>query len=124
MKKEFATDFPFSIMRIGSRLPFLMPIFACLVFFAAATAHSADQTFYDKDGEAVVYLHNGTFYLWTGEPVAYLHEDQHIYGFNGKHLGWYRSGALYDKAGLLFAVNNNLKCPHFTGLRCPVFNAI
>jgi hypothetical protein len=30
--------------------------------------------------------------------VAYLDDDS-VYGFNGKHLGWYRNGAVYDQDG-------------------------
>lgn len=45
-----------------------------------------------------------TIYLWSGEPVAYLDTDRSsseidIYGFNGKHLGWFRRGVVYDHDG-------------------------
>jgi hypothetical protein len=45
-----------------------------------------------------------TIYLWSGKPVAYLvktgaTEDYNVYGFNGKHLGWFRQGAIYDHDG-------------------------
>ncbi len=34
-----------------------------------------------------------TIYLWGGKPVAYLSAESddgfHVYGFNGKHLGWF-----------------------------------
>jgi hypothetical protein len=35
---------------------------------------------------------------FVGEPVAYLVEDS-IFGFNGKHLGWYHKGLVYDHDG-------------------------
>ena len=40
----------------------------------------------------------------NGHPVAYLTEDDlsdgfHVYGFNGKHLGWFVSGIIRDHRG-------------------------
>ncbi|HEX7074784.1 MAG TPA: hypothetical protein VF226_12140 [Hyphomicrobiaceae bacterium] len=58
-------------------------------------------SFYDALGRATAYLDFSdglVFYLWTGEPVAYLDGDS-IYGFNGKHLGWYHNGLVYDEDG-------------------------
>lgn len=58
-------------------------------------------SFYDSRGRAAVYieLSDGlTFYLWPGEPVGYLDTDS-IFGFNGKHLGWYHDGLVYDHEG-------------------------
>ena len=44
-----------------------------------------------------------TIYLWSGKPVAYLKKDSasgyHVYGFNGKHLGWFVSGVIWDHEG-------------------------
>jgi hypothetical protein len=44
-----------------------------------------------------------TIYLWGGKPVAYLDPDRasgfHVYGFNGKHLGWLIEGVLRDHEG-------------------------
>jgi hypothetical protein len=34
--------------------------------------------------------------------VAYVDEDS-VYGFNGKHLGWFRGGAVYDHGGSIVA---------------------
>jgi len=66
-----------------------------------------DLDYYDSRGRAVVYIDEGdvenpTFYLWDGKPVAYLDEDN-VYGFNGKHLGWIKGGAIYDHQGNLVA---------------------
>jgi hypothetical protein len=44
---------------------------------------------------------------WNGQPYAYLYFDQKdtntalIYGFNGKHLGWYFEGSFYSNSGKL-----------------------
>ena len=34
--------------------------------------------------------------------MAYLDEDS-VFGFNGKHLGWLKSGAVYDHDGNIVA---------------------
>lgn len=54
---------------------------------------------FDPEGTPVAYLapeEENTFYLWWGEAVAYL-EDENIYGFNGKHLGWFDQGIIWDR---------------------------
>jgi hypothetical protein len=61
----------------------------------------------NKQTEIVAYIDydkDATIYLWEeGTPVAYLYEDdakvKEVYGFNGKFLGWYEDGVLYDKKG-------------------------
>lgn len=45
-----------------------------------------------------------TIYLWDGKPVAYLEPEIggtgfHVYGFNGKHLGWFEKGVIWDHDG-------------------------
>jgi hypothetical protein len=44
-----------------------------------------------------------TVYLWDGKPVAYLTADNgggyDVYGFNGKHLGWFVKGIIWDRGG-------------------------
>lgn len=61
-----------------------------------------EKIFYNKEGEAVAYLaedYRGTIYLWDGLAVAYLFEENHIYGINGKHLGWLKDEVIYDNDG-------------------------
>lgn len=58
-------------------------------------------SFYDSQGKATAYLELSdglTFYLWSGEPAAYL-DGESVFGFNGKHLGWYHQGLIYDHDG-------------------------
>ena len=65
------------------------------------TLPAAEVAFFDSHRRAAAYLDAGdgrTVYLWSGEPVAYLLEDS-IYGFNGKHLGWYTNGMIFDHEG-------------------------
>ncbi len=44
---------------------------------------------------------------WNHQPLAYLYFDPIdvstglIYGFNGKHLGWYFEGSFYNNSGKL-----------------------
>lgn len=64
-------------------------------------SNSDDVDFYDSRGRAVAYIAGDTdltIYLWTGEPTAYLDDDS-LFGFNGKHLGWLKSGFIYDHEG-------------------------
>jgi 4-fold beta flower protein len=62
--------------------------------------------FYDSRGRAAAYIdeddENLTLYLWDGKPVAYLDEDS-VYGFNGKHLGWLKGSAIYHHDGNVVA---------------------
>ncbi len=68
---------------------------------------SNDLDFYDSRGRAVAYLaadSDLTIYRWAGKPVAYL-DEENVNGFNGKHLGWLKSGAIYDHDGNIVAAS-------------------
>jgi hypothetical protein len=71
---------------------------------------------YDPDGEALAYIDcrdQYTVYLWDGSPVAYLHQSNnlfHIYSFNGKHLGWFVNGVIYDHDGSIVGCSKDV-CP-------------
>lgn len=57
-----------------------------------------DVEFFGGDGHAVCYSPDGEhLYLWSGEPVAYV-TDEKVYSFNGRLLGWFTNGWLYDRA--------------------------
>ena len=61
-----------------------------------------EETLFEPNGTPVAYLaydDENTFYLWNGTPAAYLETDNLIYGFNGKHLGWYEEGIIRDLKG-------------------------
>ena len=72
-----------------------------------------ETTIYDKKGMPCAYLATDdgrTIYLWNGQPVAYL-DGENIYGFNGKHLGWFkRKRVMYDKNGRRIGFTN-VTCP-------------
>lgn len=56
---------------------------------------------FEPSGEPTVYIaadEDLTIYSWDGQPLAYLNKE-HIYGFNGKHLGWFEEGIVWDHAG-------------------------
>jgi hypothetical protein len=70
-----------------------------------SSGNSLNLDFYDSRGRAAAYVDGDeslTIYLWDGKPVAYLDEDN-IYGFNGKHLGWLKGNAIYDHEGYIVA---------------------
>ncbi len=60
-----------------------------------------EVTLFDKHGKAVAYIaaDGETIYTWDGRAAAYLHEDQ-VFGWNGKQLGWYANGTIFDIYGL------------------------
>lgn len=72
-----------------------------------------EKILYDKEGEAVAYVasdYEGTIYLWEGVPAAYLFEDSHVYGINGRHLGWFKDEVMYNNDGDRVGFTSNT-CP-------------
>ncbi len=68
------------------------------------------ESLLDKNGNAVAYIDyndDNTIYLWNGTPVAYLDSENKIYGFNGKHLGWFEDGILWNHNGYKSGFNKN-----------------
>ena len=77
----------------------------------------AEISLFDKRGKPIAYIADdgeSTIYLWDGRPVAYLH-DEHVYGFNGKHLGWYENGVVRDSEGAKIGFTRET-CPSVTSL--------
>ncbi len=70
-----------------------------------------ETSLFDKDGIPVAYIatdNSQTIYLWGGQPVAYLYGDN-VYGFNGKHLGWFIDGVIFGHDGcVLCAIRSKL----------------
>ena len=102
---------PGRLLGVGSKLILPDAGQECRVWNAKAIETPAPSdadamSFYDAQGKATAYiaLDDGlTVYMWTGEPVAYV-EDDSFFGVNGKHLGWYHDGAVYDHDGAIVAV--------------------
>ncbi|MBM4348674.1 MAG: hypothetical protein FJ106_02125 [Deltaproteobacteria bacterium] len=66
------------------------------IIIFASTVFAKEITLYDSEGDAAAYIdtdHDLTIYLWEGKHVAYLADDS-VWGFNGKHLGWFESGII------------------------------
>lgn len=78
----------------------------CILFLLFSSMIADEVSLFSNTGKAVAYIDTTddlTIYLWGGKPVAYLTEDTsggyHVYGFNGKHLGWFVKGVLRDHKG-------------------------
>ncbi|MEI6638456.1 MAG: hypothetical protein FDX02_00480 [Chlorobium sp.] len=70
------------------------------ILLAPFISYAQKISLYNYTGEAVAYIVDDdmTIYLSKGDGVAYL-DDQSIYGLNGKHLGWFKDGILWDHEG-------------------------
>lgn len=70
-------------------------------------ANENEVSLFSNKGTPAAYVavdERMTIYLWGGKPVAYLEPDIgatgfHVYGFNGKHLGWFVKGVIWDNDG-------------------------
>jgi len=60
-----------------------------------------EVTLFNKNGKPVAYIAEDgeTIYLWDGRPVAFLSEEK-VYGWNGRQLGWFANGTIFDIYGL------------------------
>jgi hypothetical protein len=78
-----------------------------LSFAVKCAAQQEETTLFDSRGNPVAYIaldsDEPTIYMWSGKPVAYLANSSgdgfSIYGFNGKHLGWFVKGIATDHDG-------------------------
>lgn len=73
-----------------------------LFLFLVSVSYAQEISLFDSKGAPVAYVDTDdddlTIYLWAGKPVAYVSGDN-IYGFNGKHLGWWEKGIIRDHDG-------------------------
>ena len=81
-----------------------------LFLLIASCGIKAEETgLFNSAGQPVAYIDTSdpdmTIYLWNGTPVAYLSSSNNgyynIFGFNGKHLGWYTNGVISDHNGYM-----------------------
>ena len=73
-----------------------------------------EKTLFNENGIPIAYIANDyqqSIYLWDGNTVAYIFEDEHIYGTNGHHLGWFVQDIVYNAFGERIG---------FTAKTCPV----
>ena len=83
--------------------------FVGIISVLAGTLHAAgddEVSLFDADGRATAYVaidDELTLYLWSGQPVVYLDRGSSgwfdVYGFNGRHLGWFVNGIVWDHDG-------------------------
>ncbi|HVS94149.1 MAG TPA: hypothetical protein VHE59_19065 [Mucilaginibacter sp.] len=91
-------------------------VFAAILLCGASKPYR-EVDLYDSTGNAIAfvddYLTDQVVYLWDGKPVAYLHQNftnTDVYGFNGKHLGWFEDGRLRDNTGYLVGETKEALC--------------
>lgn len=85
-------------------------LFAVAVLGAGCSSDSSEPavvdpgqgqvTLYDAGKESVAYIDypdDATIYLFDGAPVAFIQSEELVFSFNGRFLGWYRDGVLYDR---------------------------
>ena len=61
-----------------------------------------ETTLFSVRGEPIAYIEDSdekTIFSFNGEPLAYIDEKNNIYGFNGKHLGWFEDQIVWDHLG-------------------------
>lgn len=76
---------------------------------------TTETTLFERNGAPVAYIADdkeGTIYLWSGDAVAYLHKE-HVYGFNGEHLGWFDAEVMRDSDGAKVGFTKKT-CPSIT----------
>jgi hypothetical protein len=77
----------------------ILLLFSMLIPFTSFG--NTEISLFNSNGEAVAYIavdDDLTIYLWSGEPVAYI-DDEDVYGFNGKHLGWFSESMIINHNG-------------------------
>jgi hypothetical protein len=100
-KKWISTAFIESMAAMIIRMVCLLLLISAPVSISAQ--YDNEFSLYDSKGRPVAYVADDfTIYLWSGKPVAYLYSGNgatHVYGFNGKHLGWFDRGLIRDSEG-------------------------
>ena len=83
----------------------LVRTIAIVLAFASQSALAAAETpLSNFSGQKIAYIASDeTIYLWGGKPVAYLIADraggEDVFGFNGKHLGWFLKDMIWSHEG-------------------------
>ena len=66
-------------------------------------------TLYDGKGRPQAYidlLDQNSIYLWSGHAVAYV-DNEALYGWNGRHIGWYLDDVVSSGCKLIHAAIEN-----------------
>jgi hypothetical protein len=78
---------------------------AIVLAFTSQSAFAASEIpLSNFSGQKIAYITSDeTIYLWGGKPVAYLIADrtggEDVFGFNGKHLGWFLKDTIWSHEG-------------------------
>ncbi len=103
----------FNISETGDEVIFLDVSEAKDIHFRTPKKGS-ETTIFNKNGAPQAYITHSdenVIYSFNGEPMAYIDENNNIYGFNGRHLGWFEDDIVWDHQGLRVG---------FTKSTCPV----
>jgi len=71
-----------------------------------------ETTLFDRYGVPKAYIdeEKNIIYLWYGKAIAYI-DNEKVYGWKeGRHLGWFIDGILYDLKGIRVGFLSD-KCP-------------
>jgi len=75
-----------------------------------------ETTLFGAQGEPIAYIEDSsdkTIFTFNGEPLAYIDESNNVYGYNGKHLGWFEDQVMWDHSGNRVGFTK-ATCPAFT----------
>jgi hypothetical protein len=70
--------------------------------FREMKTEETETTLFGKSGDPKAFIawnEENTIYSFDGVPLAYVDEANNVYGFNGKHLGWFEDGILWNHQG-------------------------
>lgn len=73
-------------------------------------------TLFDSRGQPIAYIEDSsdrTIFSFNGEPLAYVDDKNNIYGYNGKHLGWFEDQIVWDHSGQRVGFTKST-CPALT----------
>lgn len=79
-------------------------ILATLLLWGMGFATNAqDIDLFNSQGSPKAFISSDlTIYSWDGTPTAYIHQKGgiwYVYAFSGKHLGFYKNGAILNEQG-------------------------
>jgi hypothetical protein len=83
------------------------PLFVLVLCPVVLRGQIDETTLFNAGGSPEAYIwfseNPPTIYMWSGKPVAYLASSVgggfNVYGFNGKHIGWYVNGVVRSHEG-------------------------
>jgi hypothetical protein len=83
------------------------PLFVLILCPVVLRCQIDETNLFNADGSPDAYIwfseNPPTIYMWSGKPVAYLVSSVdggfNVYGFNGKHIGWYVNGVVRSHEG-------------------------